>query len=80
MTKLSWKRSKLNNPDWIEGIAKCAIGGEYRIRGTGNEYVVGYHSPRDRRHNQVKIGTAANVPEAIAIAQADNDRRLAAKS
>jgi hypothetical protein len=78
MSRLNWKRSKLNDSEWIEAIASCAVGGEYRIRGTRNEFVVGYHRPRERRGSYVKIGTAANVPEAMAQAQADNDKRTAA--
>jgi len=30
---------------------------------------------KERRSNFVKIGTAANVPAAMALAQEDNDRR-----
>ena len=74
--KLSWKRVKLTNPEWIEEIAACAVGGEYQILGTGNEYVVGYRAPKARRGSSVKVGTATNVPEAMKMAQADNDQRL----
>jgi hypothetical protein len=75
--RLNWKRSKLSNPEWIAFTAPCAVGGEYVVHGTGDEYVAGYHRPRSRRGNFTKIGTATNVVAAAALAQADNDRRLA---
>ena len=77
MAKLDWKRTKLTNAAWFEAIAKTAGGGYFIVRGTGTEYVAGYHTPRERRHNYVRIGTATNVPDAVAIAQADYERRSA---
>jgi hypothetical protein len=72
--ELNWKRTKLANSDWIEGIAAVGGGGNYLIRGKlGGEYVVGYHRPRSRRGSFVKIATATNVPAAMALAQADYD-------
>jgi hypothetical protein len=73
--KLNWKRTKLANPEWIEGIAPVGGGASYRIRGTGSEYVVGYHRPRSRRDSFLRIGTATNVPDAMALAQAHNDQQ-----
>jgi hypothetical protein len=80
MAQLNWKRTKLSNPDWIEGKARCADG-EYMIRGKlGSEYFVGYRRRGERRGNFVKIGAAANVPDAMRLAQEDNDARAATAS
>jgi hypothetical protein len=80
VAKLNWERpSKLYSK--CEFIASCDVVGEYRIRDKGNEYVAEYIGPRKPRERRLdddyeEIGMAKNVPDAAALAQADNDQQI----
>jgi hypothetical protein len=79
MAKLNWKQSR---DDWHIRMARASDGGRYRIRnysGTGGGhggFVVNYCPPKRRWWPEV--GTAATESEAVALAQAHNDKKLAA--
>jgi hypothetical protein len=84
MAKLNWKQCVVN-PREYEACASRAVGGRYRIFYHGNrdgfynanDFSVEYRKERTWHWPWSYIGTAAHEGEARALAQADNDQRLA---
>jgi hypothetical protein len=71
---LNWKT---NRNTWKQHFylyeARGAGGGRYRIRRWNDVFIVRWYPPKRRWGPE--IGTAPNVVDAAALAQADNDRR-----
>ena len=85
MAKLNWRE---NRDSWREreALASRAVGGKYCIVNRGEEfgYLIRYRPSPEKTGNRwhrwwwENIGTAPTESEAIALAQADNDKKLAA--
>jgi hypothetical protein len=73
MAKLKWKQSR---DSWKEQEARASSGSRYRIYRYDQGFVVSYCPPKRRWWPQV--GTVATYQEAIALAEAHNDKKLAA--
>jgi hypothetical protein len=85
MAKLNWKQDR---DSWRvrEALASRAVGGKYGIANRGGDlgFLVQCRPPREKKGNRwhrwwwQDVGIAATESEALALAQADNDKRLAA--
>jgi hypothetical protein len=85
MAKLNFKQDR---DSWRirEARASRAVGGKYRIfnRGVGCGFLIKYRPSPEKKENRWlrwwwdDVGIAATESEAVALAQADNDKKLAA--